>query len=313
MPMESLKLTRSELGCLRALAEPGNARVSALGNAIGASPPQVSRVVSALIEKGFIATEKVGLSKIVVLTEAKHAVLWRKLVAEFGHMPLDELLSGASLEVLSAISYLKLKNRQEVAQQARVSETSTAKVLQKLKQVGVVQKVESTYTLSSRFQTLKEFVTEFRHYLNQKTARTFADDAIVVWGCNSEFIVESTTREERDGFQLTGISSFARYGIPMLVTKSHFFHSPFVRKLRLEDVILHSLLVTDQMLPVLLVWRKQERTLNRKYLQSLGEKYGVRQRVDQIITYFGTQGREGAPGFPPWNEFTARAQEYGIV
>jgi glucokinase len=82
----------------------------------------VSRVLRALEDTGFVTIKKIGLSRIVAISETKHASLWRKLALEFGHMSLEELLSGTSLQVLSAICSLTLSNRREIAQAASVSE-----------------------------------------------------------------------------------------------------------------------------------------------------------------------------------------------
>ena len=99
--------------------------------------------------------------------------------------------------------------------------------------------------------------------MNQKLALEFAPDAVIVWERNEEFIMESSKYEQKDGFLLTGVSAFARFGVPLLTSKSYFFCSPFTRKLRLEDTIIHSLLVPNgSMLPTLLAWKKNEGRLN---------------------------------------------------
>jgi len=312
--VQPMKLTASELKCLHLLATHGNLSASVIGKELRVMRPQVSRVLGSLRERGFVKTEKVGLSKIISLSETKHAILLRRMVLEFEHVPFHELLSGATLEVLSAISYLKLKNRNEIRGNSLVSETSVAKALERLKQAGIIRKVDSTYSVSQRFEILRDFVTEFRHYLNQKAASSFANDAVVLWECNSELIVESKRREEGYGFLLTGISAFARFGIQLMAPRFYFFHSPFVRELRLEDVILHSFLVNNRnLLPILLVWKKNERKIDQGYLESKAEKYGARNAVHAIKTYFTSQGREKPEGYPPWHEFTLRAEEYELL
>lgn len=309
-----MKLTASELKCLRLLATRGHLSASVIRKELRVMSPQVSRVLGSLRENGFIQAEKVGLSKIVSLSEAKHAVLLRRMVLEFEHVPFHDLLSGATLEVLSAISYLKLRNRNEIRENSLVAETSVAKALERLKQAGIIRKMDSTYSVSQRFEILKDFVTEFRHYLNQKVASSFANDAVVLWECNSELVVESKRREEGNGFLLTGISVFAKFGIQLMAPRSYFFHSPFIRELRLEDVILHSLFVNSRnILPTLLVWKKNEREIDQDYLESRAEKYGVRNAVQAIKAYFTSQGRERPEGYPPWREFTVRAEEYELL
>ncbi len=278
------------------------------------SKVQLSRVVSDLVDKGFLSTEKLGLSKNVSLSKTKHAALWRRLALEFGHMPLHELLSRGSLEVLSAIGSQQLANRRQIAESSLVSEATAARSLERLRELGVVQKdKEGAYCISPRFHVLAEFTTEFRSYMNQKLALEFAPDAVIVSERNEEFIIESSKFEEKDGFLPTGVSAFARFGVPLMAQKSHFFYSPYARKLRLEDAIVHSLLVdSSNPLPTLLAWKKNEARLNMQYLRHAAEKYGVAVSVMEIVRYFASQGVERPDRFPPWNEFLAKAREYGI-
>lgn len=308
-----MKLTTRELRCLRAIVNLDQARASNITTVVGLSRSDVSRVINALQGKGFVTTKKTGLSKIAVLSESKHAALWRRLILEFRHMPLEELLSGTTLEVLSAVCSLTLTTRKEIAKATILSERSVASVLEKLARVGMIQKAMAKYSVSRRFRTLKEFVIEYRHYLNESIAREFASDAVVLWECNNEFVIESKTLRTKEGFQATGASAFSRFGIQLLVQSFYFFYSPCARKLRLEDVVLHSLLVPEwNVLPTMLVWRKQEKAMKIKYLKIQAKKYGAAELVDAIIAYFASEGRERPPSFPTWDEFVLRAKEYGM-
>jgi len=314
--MQPMKLSAKEIMCLRAVVNAGSARPSEIASTIHAPRPYTSRILRTLEGTGFVTIKKTGLSKIVAISETKHATLWRKLVLEFGHMPLEKLLSGTSLSVLSAICSLTLSNRREIAEAASVSESSAALVLEKLKRVGIVRKVASAYGVSQRFQALKEFVIEYRRYLNQRIAQEFANDSVVLWERNTEFIIETEAPQPKNGFQLTGLSSFARFGIPLIAPKSYFFYSPSPKRLKLEDIMLHSLLLPERetdLLLTLLVWRKQEKAMNIKYLKTRADRYGATELVRQITAYFASEGEQRAPGLPPWDEFVQKAREYGIL
>jgi len=310
--MKRIKLGPDELKCLRFIASHRTSRVSDIASALNISKVQLSRIISGLVDKGFISTKKQGLSKNVSLSETKHAALWRSLSLEFGHMPLHKLLSGGSLEVLSAIGSQQLANRKDIAENSLISEATAARVLERLGQLGVVQK-EGAYRISPRFQILAEFTAEFRRYVNRKLALEFALDAVIVWERNVEFILESSRTQEFDGFLLTGVSAFARFGVSLMVSRSHFFHSPFAKRLRLEEAIIHSLLIPNfTLLPILLAWRKNETKLDLLYLTGYAEKYDVVASVTEITHYFESEGRQKPDQFPPWYEFLARAKEYGI-
>jgi len=260
-------------------------------------------------------TEKHGLAKRVSLSNAKHASLWRTLVLEFGHMPLEELLAGTAMDVLSALSCLKLTSRREIAHFIIASEASVAKVLERLKEVGIIQKTASGYIVSPRFQTLQNFVREYRHSLNEKLAMQFAPDARILWECNTEFLIETKSPRIASGFRLTGVSVFGKFGVPFFLQTSYVFYSPLPLTTReLEEAILHSLLVPDgSVLPTLLVWKKWEKTIDRSYVEHESALYGIEDRVKKIIAYFAHEGKERPQGFPPWHEFAQRAHEYGIL
>jgi predicted transcriptional regulator len=313
--MAEMKLTASETRAQVLLAKHGDIGVADMAKKLRMPVSNTSRVISLLKEKGFISTEKVGISKTLSLSDAKHAALLRRLVLEFEHMPFAELLSGASLEVLSAVCCLRLKNRKEIRQNSLVSEASAARYLENLKQVGIVQKTDSVYKISPRFRTLSEFVIEFRHYLNRQTAMDFANDAVILWECNHEFILETDRSKKLGAFIPTGLSAFHRFGISLMVPKYYYFYSPLTRKLGLENAVLHSVLVPPthrNMLATLLVLTKNMKEIDAGYLAEQGEKYGVRDRINDMTNYLRTKGAERPEGFPAWKEFTERAREYGL-
>jgi len=311
--IELLKFTQSELKCFRVIAIMGNARVSAIAIRTRIAQPNVSRAITSLNDKGCLKTERSGYSTVVSLSETKHALLWRKLVLEFAHMPLDKILAGVGLEVLATICYLTLRNRKEIAKNALVSQRTAAVVLERFKRFGVIQKT-THYRVTPRFQTLSEFVIEFRHYRNQKIAMRFASDASVTWESNHEFIVECKQTLEKDGFMLTATSAFGRFGLSLFVPSSYFFYSPFVTTLRVEDVILHALLVPRRsIMPILLAWKKNERRISLQYIQRQSERYNATALLKDAVVYFETRGASRAEGYPPWPEFLQRAKEYGLA
>lgn len=311
--MGTLKLTKLELSTINLLARREKLGMSEMGSELGLSSSSTSQVISSLREKNLVGVSRKGLTKTVFLSEAKHATLLRKLNLEFEHIQFARLLSGASLEVLSAICCLKLKNRREIQDNSLVSESSVANVLKSLKQIGLIWK-NSAFHISPRFQTLKNFVREFRHLLNRNIALQFASDSLIVWECNHEFIIESNELKNENDFLLTGISTFSKFGVQLFVSKWYYFYSPFIKETKLEDAISHSLLINREtnLLPILLVWKKNDRKIDKEYLKKQSEKYGIKKYFDDIINYFETEGIKRATGFPSWIEFLDKAKEYGV-
>ena len=314
--LSKLSLSESEIRYLEIISTDGNVSVSHLCDKTKSLPSMIRRSLLSLEEKGFIKKLRVGLPKEISLSDSKHASLFRDMVLESRHIPFHKYISGSSLEVLSAICFLNLGTRKEIKEHSSVSEPSVARVLLKLRRVGIMQKKESTYSLSPRFEVLKNFVIEFRHYMNQKLAKEFSQNSVILWEKNDEFIIESDTKKENErNFHITGPSAFGRFGIQLFMMISHHYHSSRTKELSLEDVITHSFLIPMSqrtMLPVLLVWKKNEKSINRERLLSISEKYGVRKFIDSIYDYFNSKGKQKIEEFPTWEEFKSKALEYGL-
>jgi len=310
--MGALKLTNSELKILTLLSKRDEIGMTELRE-LGFSPSRISQVMKSLKLKKLVKDTRRGISKYVSLSEAKHAALFRRVTLEYEHMDLNALLSGSNLEVLSAISCLHLKSRREICEKTLVSEYTIAKILKKLRELGVIVK-DSIYYISPRFQTLKEFVTEFRHNLNLDIAQEVSTDSLIIWECNHEFIIECKDEKSIEGFLPTGISAFWRYGVQLFVSKWHYLHSPFIKEITLEDAIIHAILSNaENIIPTLLVWKKNEDKLDLKKLEKEARKYGILEKTRKIFHYIKTQGTETAPGFPTWNEFVTKAEGYGAI
>jgi DNA-binding Lrp family transcriptional regulator len=316
MKTSKLNLTESQIKYLEIISTDGNVSVSHLCDKTKSLPSMVRRSLLSLEEKGFIKKYRVSLSKEISLSDTKHAMLFRDMVLEARHIPFHKYLAGSSLEVLSAACFLNLKTKKEIGEHSSVSEPSVARVFLKLRQIGIMQKMESKYVISPRFGILKNFVVEFRHYLNQKIAKKLSQDSIILWERNDEFIVESRTKKEGvEGFHLTGPSAFGRFGIQLFMMVSYHFYSPRKKELGLEDTMTHSFLIPMSqrvMLPVLLVWKKNEKRVNKEILMDVAEQYKVKKLVGAIYDYFDSKGRQSIEEFPIWEEFKSKAGEYGL-
>ena len=316
MTLNKLNLTESEIRILEIISTNNNVSVSHLCNKTEFVPSMVRRSLASLDKKGLIRKYRVGLSKEISLSDSKHASLFRDLVLESRHIPFHDLLAGSSLEVLAAICFLNLGTRKKICESSSVSESSIARVLIKLKEIGIIQKKEDTYVISQRFDVLKKFVIEFRHYINQKMAKEFNQNSIILWERNDEFIIEcDTAKGNENNFRSTGLSAFGRFGIKLFMTISYHYHSPKIKDLNLEDTIIHSFLIPMSqriVLPILLVWKKNEKNIRKNYLRNLAEKYGVVRSVDAVQDYFNSEGEQKIEAFPPWKEFVSKAREYDL-
>lgn len=310
-----MKLASTELKVLTYLATQESASAAEAASALGLKASQLSRTIAGLSSKGLVHSQRRGKSKSLRLADTRHAALFRSASLQLSHMKLPSLLSGASLEVLSLLCYIQPRSRREIAHRSAVSEAWVARILASLRQVGIVMKADSRYSISPRFQILADFVTEFRRYLNQKIARSSAADAVIVWERNKEFMMETSTGREQKNLRLTGPSTFGRFGIPLLMPSSYYYYSPAARRITLEDAIIHTLLIPRSertMLVTLLVMKKNEKRLAMQSLVDKARDYGVAGTIEAMAIYLNSKGGERAEGLPPWKEFESRAEEYGV-
>jgi predicted transcriptional regulator len=310
-----MKLTPSELKVLIYLVAHEGASVAGAASALGLKVPQLSRAIASLSAKGLVYSRRKGKSKSTRLADTKHATLFRNMLLQLSHMKLAQLLSGASLEVLSVVCFTQSRSRKEIAHKSGISEAWVARILTSSRQVGIVVKADSHYAISPRFKILADFVTEFRHYLNEKLARSFAKDAAILWQRNDEFIIETSKSPEDKDFHLTGPSAFGRFSIPLFMPTSYYYHSWSTKELKLEDLIVHSLLLPHServTIAALLVWKKNKKSTRTPYLFQKAGEYGVKELAEDMKRYIETEGRERTSELPPWEELMSRAEEYGI-
>jgi DNA-binding MarR family transcriptional regulator len=175
-----MKLSKSELKLLNLLSRRGEMDLGEIISSLGLTPARISQLVSSLRKSDFIKDTRHGMGKAIALSGSKHALLFAEVSNEFEHIDFPQILSGSNLEVLSAVSYLHLRSRTEIRDRCLVSEASVARSLSKLRQRGVVQR-NSIYAVNGRFSRLREFIMEYRRYLNSRIASGLSERAHIVW------------------------------------------------------------------------------------------------------------------------------------
>ena len=309
-----MKLTTNEIKILGEIAKGDGRRIADIGISLDIFQESLSRTLKSLEKKGLIETEKSGISKYLFFSETKHSTLFKTLLLEFTHVKFENFLSGSSLEILYHLSNSSL-SRSEIVLRTGLSEKTIQTKLKNLREFGIVFSERGLYRLNERFDLLRDFLLEFRRYLNLKTAQEFAKDAIIIWQEDDEFLIKTSELKELKNFFLTSITAFHRYGVQLFLPEYYYyFYSERRKKLKLEDVILHALLLdptdTRIIMSVLLLWKKQKVDLD--YLTKESNKYQLSVTLDDIIKYRKTRGESRPNHFPTWNEYEVKAKEYGL-
>ena len=306
-----MKLTKKELQIIRILSKEEK-NIKELASLISSPKSYVSNIIKALAEKGFVSFKKRGLAKFISISEAKHAVLLKRIMIENEYMKFENILSGQVLEIISFFP----GRRKEILKNSGVSQMTLQAVLKNISQYGIIKKENSLYKITDK--TIKEFVSEFRKYENQKIAEKFSKDSIILWQKNKEFLIKAYKTKEEDNFLLTGLSTFHKYGISLtLLDFNYFFYSPYKKKLKKEDAILHSLALypfdAKTILFNMLLWFKNKKKIDINYILRESEKYELEETINGLMDYFKTKGKKRLKYFPKYEEFEIKARDYGLL
>ena len=288
-----MKLTRNEARILKEIAKGSGKGIGDMASSLSISNASFSRTLKSLKKKGLIETEKRGVSKHMFFSENKHSTLLKTLLTEFAHVKFEDFLSGSSLEILYFLSKSPL-SRKEIVFHTGLSQKTVQTKLKTLRQFGIVFSERGLYRLNERFGLLKDFLLEFRRYLNLKVAQDFAKDATILWQRDEEFLIKTSEPKESDNFFLTSITAFHKYGVPLFLPEYYYyFHSQRKKKLNVEDVVLHALLLdptdTRVIMSVLLLLEKQK--VNSDYLIKESDKYKLSTTVRNLFNYIDTKGK----------------------
>ncbi|NPB03432.1 MAG: helix-turn-helix transcriptional regulator [Thermotogae bacterium] len=278
--------------------------ITELANELDLSIYRTSILIASLERKGLVKTEKRGRCKIASLNETKPAELFRKLASKFGHMPLDEILSGKNLTLLAVLKRVPL-SAHELRIKGNLSRSTFYHVVNKLSNYGILGKKDEKYFLVERYSLFHEFAEEFYELQNSIKAREFSEDSALVWSGVGEFILETGAYRGKDigNFHLTGLERFSDFGVGLIgIGQYHYYYSEKTEGLSLEDVVVHALLIdfsprTILYSIVLLLAHREE--INQKKLIELGRKYDV--SVSGLLEYLRGKEVKKYP-YPPMKE-----------
>ncbi|NJE26446.1 transcriptional regulator [Thermococcus sp. MV5] len=267
--------------------------VNELANELGLSPCRTSTLVASLERKGLVKTEKRGKYKQVSLSDTKPAELFRRVVSDFTHMPLDEILSGKNISLLAVLNDVPL-SVYELCIKSNLPRSTFYHVIGRLSNYGIIGKKNGKYFLMDRYRLFHEFAKEFYEMQNSIKAREFSADSAVVWSGVEEFVLSTSEYKGKDvgNFHLTGLERFSDFGMELIGTgQYHYYYSENVKKLSPEEIVMHALLIDFNprtilySIVLLLAYRDK---ISQEKLFKLGRKYDV--RVSELLEYL--EGKE---------------------
>jgi DNA-binding transcriptional regulator YhcF (GntR family) len=312
-----LRLGELQLKIFRNLSSREYKNIAGLAKELNKSLTRVSIALKDLESKGFVETKKYGISKEMVLSDNKHSLLLKTFISEHYHMKFEKTLSGSTLEVLLPIACSKVKF-QGIVMLSGCSSATVKRTIKKLREFGIVAlDKEFYYFISLHHKLLSDFVKEFQSYINLKLALSFSNTSVILWQGGKEFLIKTGEERKKDNFFPTCYERMSGYGIKLLLTNfRYYFYSPFRRNIRMEDAVLHTLVLDTSdarnILYVLMLIAKNVKKIRWNYLDKESGKFGLESVIKNIKDYVKNKGKPKPEFFPSWNEFTEKAEEYDI-
>jgi len=299
MKEEEVGLSPREIALLRCLRD-GEQPRREVARALGMSQPELTRLVKSLESNGIVVVRRNGMSSSLSFSELKHASVLRRILNEYSHMRLEEVLSLASLRVIASLAIRPASTREEIQLSSGVSPRTIHTVLSRFKAVGIIRvRRRGVYKLSDRFAPFAEFARELMSFSNQKKALAFSSDSVVIWERGGEFVIRTKAGKESEDFRKTAFSAFDSYGIP-LVQEWHYYYHPHGSWQRTPDeVLLQSLLIrplgSREVKALRMLWGRK--TLWRKIDQLIAKagRYGVTAELRRLIEGFKGHEKNNTP------------------
>ena len=290
MKEEEVGLSPREIALLRCLRD-GEQPRREVARALGMSQPELTRLVKSLESKGIVVVRRNGMSSSLSFSELKHASVLRRVLNEYSHMRLEEVLSLASLRVIASLAIHPASTREEIQLSSGVSLRTIHTVLSRFKAVGIIRvHGRGVYELSDRFAPFAEFARELMSFSNQKKALAFSSDSVVIWERGGEFAIRTKARKESEDFRKTAFSAFDSYGLP-LVQEWHYYYHPHGSWRRTPDeVLLQSLLIrplgSREINALKMLWGRKTLQRNIDQLVMKAGRYGVTAELRRLIEGF---------------------------
>jgi predicted transcriptional regulator len=304
--------TKSELQILRELAK-GKHELSSIKEAISIKPSLLSYNLKKLLNKGLIKTTGQGYRKQVYFNDSKHASLYRDLLLSYDYIDWQNILTDKTIEILFQTLTTSGKTL------AKFPKNTRWRHLKNLKARGIIAHDKKGYNINPRFNVLIDFLSEYQKFFANKLAHTISDNSVILWQEDMEFIVRApkNAKPPSKSFHKTATSIFHEYDLPLFSEFDIYFYSTTKDTIQPEDAVLHTLLIEPNNVRyttyALLLLKKTEQKIDKKYLLQEAEKLGLDNQITSMLQFLKTHTRTKEQALPTWNEFITKARDYKVV
>jgi hypothetical protein len=300
--------SKAELQILREIAR-GNYELSLFQAKLSVKPSLLTYTLKKLQIKGLVKVTHKGAKKQVHFNDTKHATLLRDLLAIYDYVDWENVLNGRGIEILFQVLTGSDKLRS-------IPRNTLWRYTNNLKSRGIITQEGK---INPQFRGLSEFLKEYQSFLVKKIANSLSENSIILWQQGSEFLVRTSKGLQNIplNFQKTATSLFGEYGLSLFTDFDLYFYSINKKSIRLEDVLLHTLLIEPKNVRyvtyALLFLKKTEQHLDKKYLQQDAERLGLNDEIAGMLEFIENHTHSPNQGLPSWEEFVIKAKDYGVI
>ena len=304
------ELSKSEIAVFRAVARGCN-YINEIAKESGLSISRTSQLISTLTEKGFLFKKRKGISKEINLSDTKISDYLRRLV--FSPIDIDNIIVSSKINILFSILSTE-KKLDRISRETNLSKETLRKYTRMLRKLGIVYSKNKKIGLSSSLPLLLDFLKEYASYINRRIVSNISPNGTVIWEQSSEFIFRIPGKEEVKKGLVTAITALSHHGIDIISDNKYYYHAPWIKKLRPEDIALHVILLDSssiRMLSYAMLFLRRIDEYDDKYLISKGKEYKIDMLVKDMLKYL--RGKEiEKPPFPSRVEFDTLCVQYGV-
>lgn len=299
-----------------------NHLLSSIRKSLSIKPNLLSHYLEKLSSKSLVKCTKQSPSsmeekaersaKYIYFSDLKHASFLNQLLLKYDYVEWENILSGLGIEVLFLILARHNSNTESFS---RVTFWRYSKDFMSR---GMIDADGDFYRISPRFSLLSDFLNEYQHFIIQKMLESLPQPALALWQKDLECLIRLPKNLKIDnfGFQKTATSRFQDFGLQLTSDSDTYFYSRSKKTIRIEDIILHTLLLeTDSIRHTtyaLLLLKKESRRINREYLLKEASWFDLGLKVNAMYEFLRTRGVRSGSTFPTWVEFVSKAIEYGV-
>jgi DNA-binding MarR family transcriptional regulator len=284
--------------------------ISELAAKLDHSESYLSRAVADLVEKGLVYTERDGRRKRVIPSDARAVDLYQDLVRQHSHIEFPELLTGKALEVLYYLDQPRTVS--EIADRSDNYRNTVNRVLKRFRDRGLVGTADGHYEFNADFDRLHEFAREFAHHLHRHRLEAVAPKGTILWEDYDEFLAQTETEIDAEGFYETGLARFAAFDLQFLLTGHRYYvYSEDLDAVSPAELCCHTLLIDDgsrhRSYCLLLLSHVD---VDQADLQKQAATYGLEDEIDALLRYLEAHGEVDDERLPEWDEFQELAADY---